>query len=65
MSFAITIKSKYVHKNEYFENLAIRCQYRCPVEGLYISCPFNGKDCCDVTAKDWKKVISITKIDEE
>ena len=59
MKFSITFRTdddiKYL-----CEKLASECHYNCPVGML--PCPFKiSKNCYDVTADDWAKIIKIIK----
>lgn len=49
---------------QYCEDLAFNCcHFNCPIGKL--PCPFGSKDCDDVTADDWAKIIKVIKVVQE
>ena len=59
MKFSITFRTDDDIKS-LCEKLASECQYSCPVGML--PCPFKiSKNCYDVTADDWAKIIKVSK----
>lgn len=59
MKYTIVFESSSNYEN-LCEELASDCHYNCPIGNL--SCPFkNSKNCCDITAIDWKNVIKEIK----
>lgn len=62
MKYSITFNS-YHERELLCEELASDCHYNCPAGKL--PCPFGSKDCDDVTAADWAKIIKVIKMVQE
>lgn len=63
MKYNLLFKSHYKFM-QYCEDLAFNCcHFNCLIGKL--PCPFGSKDCDDVTADDWAKIIKVIKTVQE
>lgn len=59
MKYSITFNS-YHERELLCEELASDCRYNCCPAGR-LPCPFGSKNCYEITAADWAKIIKEVK----